>query len=253
VSRLALCLLGPPRIERDGVPTKLDRRKAVAFLAYIAVTGQSHRRASLVNLLWPEYDAAPSSALLARYTAALEYPASRANTSGGLGGFPASSSASTSHGATPIPVRCSRVRWIVCANTDENFFNDILKEVNADVLKIDKPDHLIFIEFARPNYVEAIQNFDKRILDRCLAIYMEVSFDISWERNVARHQAEMSQDGDDHFVYRETMEEIYLHDDRDAFVQYLKDRNIPVSVVDNEADGEEHLKTLVKELFENLF
>ena len=64
--------------------------------------------------------------------------------------------------------------------TDENFFNDILKEVNADVLKIDKPDHLIFIEFARPNYVEAIQNFDKRILERCLAIYMEVSFDLSW-------------------------------------------------------------------------
>jgi adenylate kinase family enzyme len=137
--------------------------------------------------------------------------------------------------------------------TDENFFNDILREVNADVLKIDKPDHLIFVEFARPSYVEAIQNFDKRILDRCLTIYMEVSFDISWERNVARHQAEMSQDGDDHFVYRETMEEIYLHDDRDAFVQYLKDRNIPVSVVNNEADGEEHLRTLVKELFENLF
>jgi adenylate kinase family enzyme len=137
--------------------------------------------------------------------------------------------------------------------TGENFYNDILKEVNADVLRIDEPDHLIFIEFARPNYVEAIQHFDKRILDRCLVIYMEVSFDISWERNVARHQAEMNQDGDDHFVYRETMEEIYLHDDRDAFVQYLRDRNIPVSVVNNEADGEEHLKTLVKELFENLF
>ena len=135
--------------------------------------------------------------------------------------------------------------------TDENFFNDILKEVNADVLKLDKPDHLIFIEFARPNYVEAIQNFDKRILDHCLAIYIEVSFDISWERNVARHQAEMSQDGDDHFVYRETMEEIYLHDDRDAFVQYMKDQNIPVSVVNNEADGEEHLKKQVEALFRN--
>jgi shikimate kinase len=136
--------------------------------------------------------------------------------------------------------------------TDENFFNDILKEVNADVLKVDKPDHLIFIEFARPNYVEAIQNFDKRILDRCLVIYIEVSFDISWERNVARHQAEMSQDGDDHFVYRETMEEIYLHDDRDAFIQYMKDQNIPVSVVNNEADGEEHLKKQVEALFKNL-
>jgi predicted dienelactone hydrolase len=30
--------------------------------------------------------------------------------------FPASSSAFTSHDATPMPARCSRARWIVCAN-----------------------------------------------------------------------------------------------------------------------------------------
>ena len=63
----------------------------------------------------------------------------------------------------------------------------------------------------------------------------------------------MSQEGDDHFVYRETMEEIYLHDDRDAFVQHMKDRKIAVAVVNNEADGDEHLAALVKELFEELF
>jgi adenylate kinase family enzyme len=137
--------------------------------------------------------------------------------------------------------------------TDENFFDDILKEVSADVLEIDTPDHLIFLEFARPNYVEAIQNFDERILDRCLAIYMDVSFDTCWARNVTRHEAQMTQDGDDHFVYRETMEKLYLHDDRDAFVQYMKDRNIPVFVVNNEADGEEHLRGLVQELYGNLF
>jgi adenylate kinase family enzyme len=145
--------------------------------------------------------------------------------------------------------RSEEVAYLI---TDENFFNDILQEVNADVLEIDKPDHLIFIEFARPSYVEAIQNFDKRILDRCLAIYMEASFDISWARNVARHRAEMSQDGDDHFVYRETMEEIYLEDDRDAFIRHMEDRNIPVVVVDNSADGEEHLKGQVEAVFESL-
>jgi DNA-binding SARP family transcriptional activator len=56
VPRLALYLLGPPRIEREGVAIKLDRRKAIALLAYLAVTGRSHRRDSLVNLLWPDYD-----------------------------------------------------------------------------------------------------------------------------------------------------------------------------------------------------
>jgi adenylate kinase family enzyme len=137
--------------------------------------------------------------------------------------------------------------------TDDNVLNDILKEVNSDVIGIDRPDHMIFLEFARPNYVEALQNFDKSILDNCIAIYMEVSFDICWSRNVARHEAAIAEGGDDHLVCREAMEELFLHDDQDAFVQYMQDQEIPVSVVSNEADGEEHLKKLVEELFENLF
>ena len=63
---LALYLLGPPRIERDGVPVRLDRRKAIALVAYLAVTGQSHRRDSLVNLLWPESDSSRGRAALRR-------------------------------------------------------------------------------------------------------------------------------------------------------------------------------------------
>ncbi len=71
VTRLALYLFGPPRIERDGVPIKVNRRKAIALLAYLAVTGESHRRASLVNLLWPEYDRARGRAALRRTLYAL--------------------------------------------------------------------------------------------------------------------------------------------------------------------------------------
>lgn len=137
--------------------------------------------------------------------------------------------------------------------TNDDLFNVILKEVNSDVLKIDKPDHMLFLEFARSNYVEALQNFDKSILDNCIAIYIEVSFDICWARNVARHEAAIAQDGDDHLVPRVDMERIYLHDDQDAFVQYMKDQNIPVLVVNNEADGEGHLNKQVEELFKNLF
>ena len=61
---LALYLLGPPCIERDGVPVKLDRRKAIALVAYLVVTGQDHRRGSLVNLLWPESDSSRGRAAL---------------------------------------------------------------------------------------------------------------------------------------------------------------------------------------------
>jgi predicted ATPase/DNA-binding SARP family transcriptional activator len=71
VSRLAVYLLGPPQIERDGEPVKLDRRKAIALLAYLAVTGESQRRDSLVNLLWPEYDSPRGRAALRRTLYAL--------------------------------------------------------------------------------------------------------------------------------------------------------------------------------------
>jgi adenylate cyclase len=71
VSRLALHLLGPPRIERDGVPIQVDTRKAIALLVYLAVTGESYRRASLVNLLWPEYDQTRGRAALRRTLYAL--------------------------------------------------------------------------------------------------------------------------------------------------------------------------------------
>lgn len=53
---LRLYLLGSPRIERDGRPVETDTRKAVALLAYLAVTGEYHSRESLAALLWPEMD-----------------------------------------------------------------------------------------------------------------------------------------------------------------------------------------------------
>lgn len=56
MSHLALFLLGPPRLERDGEPADIVRRRAMALLAYLAVTNESHSRQSLANLLWPEYD-----------------------------------------------------------------------------------------------------------------------------------------------------------------------------------------------------
>lgn len=56
MSRLALYLLGPPRLERDGQPVHLGRRKAVALLAYLAVTGRRHGRDAVATMFWPDYD-----------------------------------------------------------------------------------------------------------------------------------------------------------------------------------------------------
>jgi len=66
MSQLALYLLGPPRVELDGEPVQIPRRKMVALLAYLAVTGHNHSRDSLATLLWPEYDQSSARAYLRR-------------------------------------------------------------------------------------------------------------------------------------------------------------------------------------------
>src|SRR5437762_6611816 len=71
MSRLALFLLGPPRIERDGVLVNVDTRKAIALFAYLAITQQHHSRDTLATLLWPEYDQPHARATLRRTLSAL--------------------------------------------------------------------------------------------------------------------------------------------------------------------------------------
>jgi predicted ATPase/DNA-binding SARP family transcriptional activator len=56
VHRLRLFLLGPPRIERDDQIVEVDTRKAIALIAYLAVTRQRHRRDALAALFWPDYE-----------------------------------------------------------------------------------------------------------------------------------------------------------------------------------------------------
>jgi predicted ATPase/DNA-binding SARP family transcriptional activator len=72
MSPLALYLLGPPRIERDGQLVDVRRRKAVALLAYLAVTEQSHSRDALATLFWPEHDQSRARAGLRRALASLK-------------------------------------------------------------------------------------------------------------------------------------------------------------------------------------
>ncbi|HLE26902.1 MAG TPA: tetratricopeptide repeat protein [Anaerolineales bacterium] len=64
--RLTLHLFGPPRLELDGVQVETDRRKALALLAYLAVTRQSHTREALAALFWPEREPSRAYAYLRR-------------------------------------------------------------------------------------------------------------------------------------------------------------------------------------------
>lgn len=53
-SSFKLYLLGASRLECDGMPAAIDRRKALALLAYLALTRQTHRRDAIACLLWPD-------------------------------------------------------------------------------------------------------------------------------------------------------------------------------------------------------
>jgi len=66
MSELALFLMGPPRLERDGIVLNVDTRKATALIAYLAVTKRPQSRDALAALLWPEYDQAHARATLRR-------------------------------------------------------------------------------------------------------------------------------------------------------------------------------------------
>ena len=51
---VTLHLFGTPRLDIDGEPMQLGRRKATALLSYLAVTRSRHHRETLATLLWPE-------------------------------------------------------------------------------------------------------------------------------------------------------------------------------------------------------
>ncbi len=71
LSSVTLHLLGTPRIERNGTPIAVDTRKAIALVAYLAITKERQTRESLAAFLWPESDSAHARAALRRTLSAL--------------------------------------------------------------------------------------------------------------------------------------------------------------------------------------
>ena len=63
---LAIRLLGPPRVERDGVVVAFDTRKAMALLAHLVLAEHPRSREALCSLLWPAHDLGRARAALRR-------------------------------------------------------------------------------------------------------------------------------------------------------------------------------------------
>jgi DNA-binding SARP family transcriptional activator len=71
MTRLALYLLGLPRLEHGGEAVRVGRRKVMALLAYLAVTGTPHSRDVLATLFWPDYDQSGARGRLRRTLSSL--------------------------------------------------------------------------------------------------------------------------------------------------------------------------------------
>ena len=92
-------------------------------------------------------------------------------------------------------------------------------------------------------------DFDKDVLDKSVAIYIDAPFEVCWERNVARHQKAVKAGADDHLVSKEEMEKTYLHDDGKELPGNVA---LPVEIVDNSKDDLNYLNTQIEKIVQLL-
>jgi predicted ATPase/DNA-binding SARP family transcriptional activator len=66
VQAFQLSLLGSPRLERGGQAVPIERRKALAVLAFLALTSDCQPRETLATMFWPEAESTEGRAALRR-------------------------------------------------------------------------------------------------------------------------------------------------------------------------------------------
>ncbi len=131
--------------------------------------------------------------------------------------------------------------------TDRSIYDDVLKEVSHRLKGLRKPGRMIFVEFARNNYTDALRNFDREILDRSLIVYLYCPFEVCCERNVRRFEETGPKGLDEHIVPRDQMEKYYRHEDYEEL--YLRSEDelrkrapAPIVVVGNDVESLERLR-----------
>lgn len=130
---------------------------------------------------------------------------------------------------------------------DHTALDEVLQEINVDVRKYRTSDTLVFVEFARKSYADALENFDQDILKNCIIIYVDCPFDICWKRNVNRA---LKGEGKGHIVPRNNMERLYQTDD---FSEMLKKVSMPTIKIDNTTNDLRYLELMVYKVAETLF
>ncbi len=139
--------------------------------------------------------------------------------------------------------------------TDFTLLDDVLKEINQRLKREAREDKVIFVEFARDRYLEALRNFDADVLRRSLLLYIYCPFDVCVQRNVRRFREGGGKTLDDHIAPSDIMEQYYRYDDMEEL--YLRSEEelrsrapAELVVVRNEVDDEARLDRELERVLE---
>ncbi len=130
--------------------------------------------------------------------------------------------------------------------TDFTILDDVLKEMNEKLKRMAAPGKIIFVEFARDRYSNAMKNFGRDVLERSLILYIYCPFEVCVERNVKRFKESGGKSVDDHIAPTDIMEKYYKYEDYEEFFlksepELKKKAPADVIVVRNERGGIENL------------
>jgi len=141
--------------------------------------------------------------------------------------------------------------------TDFTILDEVLKRINDQLGGLERPGRVIFVEFARDRYTDALRNFDREVLGRALICYIYCPFDVCVERNVRRFEEAKGKTLDDHIAPRDIMERYYRYDDYEGLylqsIEELKRRApAPLVVVRNDAEGLGRLERELEAILDTL-
>lgn len=131
--------------------------------------------------------------------------------------------------------------------TDFTLLDDVLKEINTKLKRLRKTGRVIFVEFARDKYANALKNFDRDVLGRALLLYIYCPFDVCVARNVRRFKEAKGKSVDDHIAPSDIMEKYYRHEDYEELFlksepEFKKRAPARLVVIKNDTDELDKLK-----------
>jgi dephospho-CoA kinase len=140
--------------------------------------------------------------------------------------------------------------------TDRSIYEDVLKEMSHRIRALWRPGMLIFVEFSRSGYSQALKNFDRDVLNRTLIVYIYCPYEVCLDRNIRRFK-EGATNLDEHIVPRDLMDKYYRYDDYEGFFLKSEDelkKNVPaqVIVIRNDTEGLEKLEFEVEKIVDAL-